>query len=114
MKIFCYFVLIIGFLIFYQQEPVLTLVIVAITAGSYFFFKRKKKSSKGASSGLFFSGKNQRSANKFNDLLMLMAFQQVFKEDSFDTQKSLNKEYYKKEKEIDKIKNEVLDLLEEY
>ncbi|MHA1490964.1 MAG: hypothetical protein ACTSRI_15120 [Promethearchaeota archaeon] len=112
MKNFCYFALIIGFLIFYQQEPVLTLVIVAISAGSYFFFKRKKKSSKGASSGLFFSGKNQSSVNKFKDLLVLMVLQEFFKDDPIEERPNKNQD--KKEEEIDKIKNEVLDLLEEY
>lgn len=112
MKIFCYFVLIVGFLIFYQQEPVFSLVIVSIAAGSYIFFKVKKKGSRGASSGFFYSGNKHSSLNKVDNLVDLILVQQLLTDNFIKI--GSNKKQEEKEQEIEKIKNEVLDLFEDF
>ncbi|MFX1470623.1 MAG: hypothetical protein ACFFB8_18405, partial [Promethearchaeota archaeon] len=70
MKGLCYIVLIIGFFLFYQQNPVYAVVIFALFVGVFIFFKSRKSSSSG---GIFrfLSGKKAQQDNRMNDLITL-------------------------------------------
>ena len=110
MKVFCYFILVVAFLMYYQQNPVYTIVIIGIGIGLYIFFKSRK-----GKSGMitkFFSGRNEiESTSRVDDLILLFMVQQMFN-DSNRTKPQQDKKNEKHEK-IDEVKQEILDLLEE-
>ena len=112
MKGFCYIALIIGFFVFYQQNPMYAIIVIVLFVGVYLFFKTRLSGSKGRGLG-FFSRKNTQQDSKIDDLITLMMVQQLMKSPS---QKSDNQVQDKKEEEdehIDIIKREVLELLED-
>ncbi len=113
MKGFCYIVLILGFFIFYQQNPVYSIIIIVLFIAVYLFFKSR---SSGSNNGVFgfFSGKNATQANRMDDLINLMVIQQIMSNSSQNNDyANKNNEKAEKDKQIDKIKEEVLELLEE-
>jgi LPXTG-motif cell wall-anchored protein len=75
MKAFIYIVLIIAFLMFYQQNPMFTFIIFVLLLGTYLLFKRKK-TGKSFNRGFLFSGNNNNHGDKFNDLITLFILQQ--------------------------------------
>jgi len=112
-KGFCYIVLILGFFIFYQQNPVYSIIIIVLFIGVYLFFKSR---SSGSSKGVFgfFSGKNAQQGNRMEDLITLMVIQQLMNTSSQNNDyTNKNDEKAEKDKQIDKIKQDILDLLEE-
>lgn len=81
--------------------------------GVYLFFKSR---SSGSSKGVFgfFSGKNAQQGNRMEDLITLMVIQQLMNTSSQNNDyTNKNDEKAEKDKQIDKIKQDILDLLEE-
>ena len=111
MKGFCYIVLILGFFIFYQQNPVYAIIIIALFIGIYLFFKSRSSSRKGAFG--FLSGKQTQYGSKIDDLITLMMIQQLMTPSNRDNHSLKDMKKKEREDNIEKIKNEVLDLLEE-
>jgi len=114
MKGLCYIVLILGFFIFFQQNPVYAIIIIVIFIGVFLFFK-SRSSSRG---GLFrfFSGAQAQQDDKINDLIMLMMIQQLLNSDGDRNNRPEYKpEFKKREKKdhIDKLKQEVFEILDE-
>jgi hypothetical protein len=117
MKIFIYFALIVGFLMFYQSNPVYTIVIIIIALGIYLFYRsRKGKGNGGRSRGgiRFLSGKEPPQNDSTDDLITLMMIQQIFSPSTtpdYIRYIPPNDTKQVEESEIDKIKREVLELL---
>lgn len=113
MKGYCYIALILGFFIFYQQNPIYAIIIIVLFIGVYLFFKSR---SSGSNRGVFgfFSGKNTQQDNRMDDLITLMMIQQLMNSPSESSDNRINNDKRKEEdQQIDKIKQEVLELLEE-
>ncbi len=113
MKGYCYIALIIGFFVFYQQNPVYAIVIIALFIGVYLFFKSRKQGGKGGIIG-FFSGKNVQQDNRMDDLITLMMIQQLLNTPSQEAENRIKEQDINNTKvEKEKIKQEILDLLED-
>lgn len=110
MKGFCYIVLILGFFIFYQQNPVYAIVVIVLFIGVYLFFKSRSSSGRGAFG--FLSGNQAQHNNKMDDLITLMMLQQYLSSDETREQR-INEKKIDQKANIDNIKSEVLDLLDE-
>ena len=75
MKGYCYIALIIGFFVFYQQNPIYAVVCIVIFVGVYLFFKSRKSGARGFG---FLSGKGaQQQESRMDDLVTLMMIQQL-------------------------------------
>jgi hypothetical protein len=108
-------VLLIGFFIFYQSNPMYAIIMIVIFVGVFLFYKSRSGNS-GSGVLSFLSGNGTQQDNNMDDLITLMMIQQLLNSPS----SSRGSEGYgndngerEREKEIDKIKNEVLELLEE-
>ncbi|MFX1377911.1 MAG: hypothetical protein ACFFA4_02360 [Promethearchaeota archaeon] len=113
MKGYCYIALIIGFFIFYQQNPIYAIVIIALFIGVYLFFKSRSSGSNRSILG-FFSGRNTQQDNRMDDLITLMMIQQLMNSSSQSSDnRGGNDKKKEQDEQIDKIKQEVLELLEE-
>ncbi|MFX0040160.1 MAG: DUF308 domain-containing protein [Promethearchaeota archaeon] len=112
MKGYCYIALIIGFFVFYQQNPVYAITIIVLFVGVYLFFKSRKSSSKGGIFG-FLSGKSIHQENRMDDLITLIMIQQLLNSPPQTTDNQIEEENENRKQEIDKVKQEVLNLLEE-
>lgn len=120
MKGMCYIALIIAFLMFYQREPIFTVVIIGLAIGLYLFFKSRKSSSRGGGRG-FLSALTGRANNQqernIDNMITLMMVQQLFSDNSSKNLSSNTKQFEKKEnshqKEMKRIKEEVLSLFNE-
>jgi len=104
-KLFCYFVLIVAFLTFYQKDTVFTLVIVALAAGGYLYFKLKKR-------GNISSNKKNPSVSKTNNLYDLIMAQQLLRDNGLEM--GTNNIQKNKVKNIEAKKKEIRDLFEEF
>jgi len=108
-------VLLIGFFIFYQQNPMYAIVIIIIFVGVFLFFKSRSTNS---SNGLFsfLSGKGSQQDNKIDDLITLMMIQQLLNSPpSSQESKALGFDNARREQEqeIENTKKEILELLDE-
>ncbi|MFX0002957.1 MAG: DUF308 domain-containing protein [Promethearchaeota archaeon] len=113
MKGYCYIALIIGFFVFYQQNPVYAIVIIVLFVGVYLFFKSRKAGGKSGIFG-FFSGKATQQDNRMDDLITLMMIQQLLNSPTQDIDNRADEENTReKKKEIERVKQEVLDLLDD-
>lgn len=113
MKGYCYIALIIGFFVFYQQNPVYAIVVIILFAGVYLFFRSRKLGRRRGTFG-FFSGKPSQHDERMDDLITLMMIQQLLNTPSPARDSRLDEEHTKqKTQQIEKIKKEVLELLEE-
>jgi hypothetical protein len=114
MKGLCYIALIIGFFIFYQQNPVYAVIIIVCFIGLFIFFKSRRSSSKRGSFG-FFSGRQTTQDNRIDDLITLMMIQQLMASNSNGSKERMDPEdkFNQKEEYIEKTKKEILDLLDE-
>jgi len=113
MKVLCYFAIIVGFMMFYQKDPILTVTIIVIGVGVYIFFKSRK--GKGGIVNAFFSGRSNSQDSKIDDLITLIILQQMFSTPSSNEISNGNKASEKnntREEEIEKVKEEILTLLE--
>lgn len=114
MKGYCYIALIIGFFVFYQQNPMYALVMIALFVIVYLYFKSRKAGSSGGKFG-FFSGKgNQQHDSRMDDLITLMMIQQLINSPAHDTDNHISEDSRKtREAQIEKSRQEVLALLDE-
>lgn len=110
MKILCYLILIIAFLMYYQENPVYTIIIIAIGIGVYLFFKSRK--GKTGVLGNFFGGNSTESEERMNDLITFFILTQMFNNSSHQDNDLEKKKSQKMQEEIEKKKQEVLELLE--
>jgi len=116
MKGMCYIILIVAFLMFYQREPVFSVIILGMIVGIYLFLRSRRSTRRGKSKGILgsFLGGNQYQENQMDNLITLMMVQQLFQ----NSNKSANLDRQdkpsisEKEKNIEKTKNEILDLFE--
>jgi hypothetical protein len=121
-KGFCYLFLILGFLLFFNKDPVFCIIIVGGGLGLYVLFKVRKKegSSHGGGSGFFsrnIQPQNEQSETMKN-LMMFMAMQQMFSSQPQNTiplakRNSVEVSDEKTNGKYDKDKQEILQLLEE-
>jgi len=111
-KGFCYIVLIIGFFIFYQQNPIYAIVIIALFIGVFIFFK-SRKSNAGSGVFRFLSGKQSQHDTRIDDLITLMTIQQLMTPDEVREKNQVDDETRQKELYIDRIKKEILALLDD-
>jgi hypothetical protein len=112
MKGYCYIALIIGFFVFYQKNPVYAIVIIGLLIGVYLFFKARKSDRKSGTFG-FFSGKTTQQSRRMDDLITLMMIQQLLNSPSQTTNSIVDEDESKeRKKQIDKIKQEILELLD--
>ena len=107
-------VLIIAFLVSYQQNPVFMMVLLAVGAFGYISFKRKKKGGKATSGGLTFrSGQEQGQAGGMNEMVAMMLMQQFFNSDNTDNFKDARHEKKERDKQIEKEKKVLMKLFED-
>ena len=115
MKILIYFVLIIAFLMFYKQSPIISIILVIIFLASYMYYKSRKRGGP-STRGAFFSGRQYHNNGRVDDLVTLVVLQQMFDKPSsnkVDELRSNQDKSHKQEEQIEKIKHEILELLEE-
>ncbi|MFX1320793.1 MAG: hypothetical protein ACFFBZ_15120 [Promethearchaeota archaeon] len=115
MKSICCVVLIVVFLMYYQTNPVFTIIIVVVALGIYIFYKSKTSGS-GSGISRFLSGRTYQQENRnMDDLITLVMLQQLL--DSSPEERMLGHldQNLKKtqDERLEKMKNEVLELLEE-
>jgi hypothetical protein len=110
MKGFCYIALIIGFFIFYQQNPLYAIIIIVLFIGVYLFFKSRKATEGGIFS--FFSGRQMQNNTQIDDFITLMMLQQLMNSNG-NRERPINEKEQKRKSNIDRIKKEVIDLLDE-
>lgn len=112
MKGFCYIALIIGFFLFYQQNPMYAIVIIGIFIGVYIFYKSRTSTS-GNGPMSFFAGRTSHQDTKVDDLITLMMVQQLMNSNN-NSGKNKSIRHSQDEERIEKIeqtKQEILDLL---
>lgn len=107
--------LIVVFLMYYQTNPVFTIIIVVVALGIYIFYKSKTSGS-GSGISRFLSGRTYQQENRnMDDLITLVMLQQLL--DSSPEERMLGHldQNLKKtqDERLEKMKNEVLELLEE-
>ena len=110
MKAYCYLAVILGFILFYQQNPVYAIIVIgAITVG--YLYIKSKRSQSGSSGFLgFMKGNPQQTTGNYDDLITLMMLQQLF---NSNTNHRVHEEDNSQKEEIDHIKQEILDILDE-
>ena len=100
---------------FYQQSPVVSIVIVIIFLASYMYYK-SRNGRNSSNRGAFFSGKQSQNNSRVDDLVTLVVLQQMFDKPStskVNEFRSNQDKSHKQEEQIEKIKHEILELLEE-
>lgn len=114
MKGLCYIVLIIGFFIFFQQNPVYAVVFIGIFIIGYLYVKSKRSGSNGGVFG-FMKGNPQQQNGSFDDIITLMMLQQLFNTSgSHPSDRQIDSSNEKSnEEQIEQTKQEVLELLDE-
>ncbi len=115
MKSMCFVVLIIAFFMYYQTNPVFTIVIVVVALGIYIFYKSKTSGSGSGISRFLSGGAPQQENRNMDDLITLVMLQQLFNSSPEErTHGHLNQDLKKTQEDerLEKIKNEVLELLE--
>jgi hypothetical protein len=113
MKGYCYIALIIGFFVFYQQNPIYAIVVIVLFVGVYLFFKSRKTGRRGGAFG-FFSGRNVQQDNRMDDLITLMMIQQLINSPSNSEDPKIDEqEARNRSQKIEKVKQEILDLLDD-
>lgn len=114
-KSICCVVLIVAFLMYYQTNPVFTIVIVVVALGIYVFYKSKTSGS-GSGISRFLSGRTPQQENRnMDDLITLVMLQQLLNSPPEERIQGHLSQNFKKtqDEDLEKIKNEVLELLEE-
>lgn len=113
MKGLCYIVLILGFFLFYQQNPVYAVAVIGIFLVVFVIFKSRKHSSGRGAFG-FLSGKQSQQNNRMDDLITLMMIQQLMNSNGNRSNHQPPQEDNKEHKSyIKKVHNEIQELLEE-
>lgn len=111
-KLFCYFILIVAFVLFYQRNPVFAMIIIVLFIAGFIFFKLRKHGL-GSNALGFLSGKSAAYNSQNNDLLTLVILQNLFNDNtSTPVEQERDQTISKRESEIDKLKEEILELLD--
>jgi len=110
MKGYLYIVLIVGFFLFYQQNPMYAIIMIVIFIGGYIFIKSRKS---GSGIGGFLKGKASQSNANMDDLITLMMLQQLTNNSNSEFRKFEEQTDDEHEKHIEKVKQETLALLDE-
>ncbi|MFW9828884.1 MAG: hypothetical protein ACFFEY_14940 [Candidatus Thorarchaeota archaeon] len=113
MKILCYLILIVAFMMYYQKNPVYTIIIIAIGIGIYIFFKSRKGKGGFFNKFLGFKPKNETD-ERMDDLITLFMLQQMFNNSIQNKSQVLVKETPNNDsrEKLEKEKQEILELLE--
>ena len=116
MKMLCYFILTIAFLMVYQNNSVCSLIIVGIGLGIFLFRKTRKLPSKHSNSWNFLSRKRIQSNGELLETIKLLMFQKMLESLNLSS-KAQENEFLSNKKEkrsakVENIKKEVLSLLE--
>lgn len=112
MKGLCYIVLILGFFLFFQQNPLYAIICIVLFLGVYILFKSRSSQSSRRLFG-FLKGANSQQDNRIDDLITLMMIQQLLSGHNDHNQHNSENTNQDKNEYIDKVKNEVIDLLDE-
>ncbi|MHA1294847.1 MAG: hypothetical protein ACTSQJ_19585 [Promethearchaeota archaeon] len=116
MKIFLYFILIVAFLMFYRENPAYIIIIIIFGLIIFLYF-RSKKNHNGNIDRRFLTGKNSLNNNRIDDFISMIMLGQIInssvpqlnnKNDIIKDDKEQYREHY-----IEKIKKEILELLED-
>ena len=110
MKGYCYIVLIIGFFMFYQQNPMYAIIVIGICAVGYILIKSRKS---GSGIAGFFKGKAPQTNSNMDDLITLMMLQQLTNNSNSRIERFEDTANDDREKHIEKVKQEVLELLDD-
>lgn len=115
MKSMCCVVLIIVFFMYYQTNPVFTIVIVVVALGIYIFYKSKTSGSGSGTSRLLSGRAPQQESRNMDDLITLVMLQQLLNSSPDERTHGHVVQDLKKtqDEKLEKMKNEVLELLEE-
>ena len=111
-KGYCYIALIIGFFIFYQQNPMYALIVIGVFIVGYIFVKSRRSGS-GYAGSRFLSGKAPPHNSNIDDLITLMILQQLNNNTNSEIKKLEEQAETENDKYIEKIKQETLALLDE-
>ena len=104
-----YLVLIVAFLMYYQENPVFVVVILTIGFGGYLLFKRKRSTNGNMRAG-FFSGRPVGGNNNMTDIMTLLLIQQMYSQpENTHTSNTVSEEHA----QIEKTQKEILELLDE-
>ncbi len=112
MKGLCYIVLILGFFIFFLQNPLYAIIIIVIFLSVYLLFKSRTSNPSRGVLG-FLTGNQSQHNSRIDDLITLMMVQQLVSSQNDHDQKNFENKKQDQDLHIDKIKNEVLELLDE-
>ncbi|MHA1932483.1 MAG: hypothetical protein ACW96X_08080 [Promethearchaeota archaeon] len=110
MKGYFYIVLIIGFFMFYQQNPMYAIIIIGIFIAGFIFIKSRKS---GSGISGFLKGKAPQTNNNMDDLIALMMLQQLTNNSNSRIENIDEKGNNDHERHIEKVKQEALALLDE-
>ena len=112
MKGFCLVAVVVGFLMFYQKEPVYTLIIIGVGLFFYLFYKARKSGN--GLLGVLMSGNQTSQDRNFDDLMALIMLQQLLSNNSqaSSASREISEKSQNRREEIEKIQREVLDLLD--
>jgi len=96
----------------YQKNPMAIVVILCAIFGVFIFFKRRGTTNGSTRTG-FLSGRIPPQNDQMSDLFKLMLLTQTLNSNSADDLYFLNSEDLEQENQIDKVKKEILELLDE-
>lgn len=110
MKGYIYIVLIIGFFMFYQQNPTYAIIMIVIFIAGYILVKSRK-----SGSGVlgFLKGKAPQSNSNMDDLITLMMLQQLTNNNNSRIERVEDTDSNEHEQYIEKVKQEALALLDD-
>jgi hypothetical protein len=111
MKLLCYFVLILGLILFYQQNPLYAIIIIGVLLAGYLYIKSRKSRSSGGGLFGFMKGNPSQQNPDMDNLITMVMLQQLL--NSSNTQNSREHEKNSEEEKIEKTKQEILELFDE-
>ncbi|MFX1572797.1 MAG: hypothetical protein ACFFB0_08610 [Promethearchaeota archaeon] len=111
-KIFCYFILIVAFVLFYQRNPVFGVILIILFLVVFIVFKLRKHGV-GSNALGYFSNNSARINSQSREILTLLMLQSLFNDiNSAKVSEKEDKSVSPHEKEINKLKEEILELLD--
>jgi hypothetical protein len=109
MKGYCFLILAVAFLMYFQKEPIFTVVILATGFGVYLFIKAKK-SGKGMFN--FLSGNEHPSQDRMNDVITFLMLQQLLSNNSNNLSPQSQTPEKRQDKQLDSVEKEIMALFE--
>jgi len=115
MKAFCYLILLLAFIMFYNKDPIIALSILGICIVSFLFLRKRKHFTPDSRKSGFFSFRDRCSSqpNLTNPYMMLLLLQVLSTDDSSypSSYASDSKEPLQKD-DLQQTKDEILALLQ--